>query len=100
MKLFYSIKTEHEAAFLNTLTNLSKKLPNFSTVCTTTRQKSANPKIIYNERFTFDTIKKNLPHAKKTYFLICGSIEFVDKFWETLGENGIKEERIKTEAFY
>ena len=100
LELFYSVKAEREAAFLGTFAALAAKLPDFNVTCAATREASEHPAFSYHERFTFEKLRDHLGEVADTYFFICGSIEFVDAFWEMLGERDVPETHIKTESFY
>jgi predicted ferric reductase len=65
-----------------------------------TREKSKDKRIREFSRLDIKIIKKYLEILKGRYYFICGSIEFVNDLRKELKKAGVKQEFIKTEAFY
>ncbi|NCO15205.1 hypothetical protein COW77_01570 [Candidatus Wolfebacteria bacterium CG18_big_fil_WC_8_21_14_2_50_39_7] len=98
--LFYSSKTKKEIIFFKELNKIADPSPNFKVIYLLTREKTKDKRIKKFSRLNVKTIKKQLKILKGKYFFICGPIEFVNDLWKELKKNGVKENFIKTEAFY
>lgn len=100
--LFYSNKTEKDAAFLKELNKLAKIWNKFKIIYILTRQKKENysDKNKEFQRLNIKILKKHLKNLSNKHYFICGSIEFVNDLWKYLKNNKIKEDNIRVESFY
>ena len=97
--LFYSARTRADAPFLGELEALAASWPGLRLIPAFTRERSPGPPA---ERRRIDQAMLRgrdalLPGC--SYFM-CGSISFVNDMWKLLGEAGVPESHLFTEAYY
>lgn len=98
--LFYNAKTKKNAAFLKELSRIEKKWSCLKLICLFTREKPGSKKNQEYCRLNVGILKKYLGSLKNKIYFICGPIGFVNDLWKEVKKAGIKEDFIKTEAFY
>lgn len=97
--LFYSNRSEGDAAFLEELQMLAKHNSNFKLVPTLTRLPSGHSWSGERGRITAQMIKKYLSVSNKQDFYIVGGHEFIDGIRKELLELGIAKESTRAEVF-
>ncbi len=98
--LFYSNRTKRDIVFFKELNKMARKWSSFKVIYLLTREKLKNKAIQECCRLNAEILKKYLRNLKNKNYFICGPAEFVNNLWKELKKNGVKEELIKTEAFY
>jgi len=98
--LFYCNRTKKEMAFFKELNKIRKNEPGFKIIYFLTRGKSKDKKIGEFCRPNVKILKKYLKNLEAKYYFICGPVSFVQDLWKALKNSGVKENFIKTEAFY
>ncbi len=94
LSLFHSVRTSNELLFRSEFEG--KK--DLSVQYFLTRDPSPDLPSIPRRMEATDIISNCEPEGSE--FLICGSISFVRDLWRGLKENGVREEKIYTEAFF
>ena len=98
--LFYSNRTKRDIVFFKELNEIARKWPSFKVIYLLTREKLKNKAIQECCRLNAKILKEYLKNLKRKYYFICGPAEFVNDLWGTLKKVGVKENFMKTEAFY
>lgn len=98
--LFYSNRTRKDVVFFKKLNETARKWPTFRVIYLLTREKTKEKTINECCRIDIKILKKYLKNLKRKYYFICGPAEFVSDLWRGLKKAGVKENLIKTEAFY
>lgn len=98
--LFYSNRTKGDIVFFDAFAELSGRLKWLKIIHTTTREKGEHPLIAESRRIDMKMLKKHLGKLGGKHYFICGPTGFVDGFKKKLQKAGVKEDHIKTEAFY
>lgn len=98
--LFYSNKIQNDLIYYSDLKKIINKWKNLKVFFYLTQQKSSDLPGFNFGRMSVAIIKKCLRNLKKRDYFICGSIDFVDDFWEQLKKEGVPENNIYTETFF
>lgn len=98
--LFYSNRTKKEIIFFKELNEIAQDWPSFKIIYLLTREKIKDEKFKECCRLNTKILKKYLKNLKGKHYFICGPIEFVNDLCKELKRAGVKENFIKTEAFY
>jgi ferredoxin-NADP reductase len=97
--LYYSVKDNVDAVFLETFSSLAGKHPNFTYTLHVTRGPVPDSSCRHG-RISVDRIAHLHKEGGDTEYFMCGSIPFVRDMWKGLRGYGIPEERLYTEAFF
>lgn len=101
LTLFYSNKTDKNIVFFKELNKLAKKWRKFKIIYILTQQKKdCNDENKEFQHLNIKILKKYLKNFKGKHYFICGPIEFVNDLRTELKRASVKENLIKTEAFY
>lgn len=97
LMVMYSNKTKADIVFYDELEKLKsenkiKQVINFLTQENVTGFESG--------RISVEVIKKQVADYKNQNYYLCGSIGFVNSMWKMIGDLGVSEESIFTEAFF
>ncbi len=98
--LFYSNRRPEDAAFLQELTDLSNKNPNFTFVPTMTEKEKSNA--IWNGEYGYITklmIEKYVTNLHTVIYYLSGPESLVGAMRKLLNEAGVNDDYIKTEEF-
>ncbi len=97
LMVMYSNKTKADIVFYDELEKIKsenkiKQVINFLTQENVTGFESG--------RINVEAIKKQVADYKNQNYYLCGSIGFVNSMWKMIGDLGVSEESIFTEAFF
>lgn len=98
--LFYCNKTKKDIIFFEELSKIARNWSSFKIIYLLTREKTKDKKIKECQRLNVKILKKYLKDLNNKHYFICGPIEFVNDLRTELKRAGVKENLIKTEAFY
>jgi ferredoxin-NADP reductase len=97
--LFYSARTRADAPFLAELEALAGSLPGFRLIPAFTRERSPGPPA-ERRRIDLAMLRGRDALSPERSYHMCGSISFVNDMWKLLGEAGVPESHLFTEAYY
>ena len=99
ISLYYSVRDQADAVFLETFSPLTKEYSNFGYLLHVTGETPSVPGC-HSGRISIDRIAYLHKDDSMTEYFMCGSIPFVRDMWRSLRRYNIPEERLYTEAFF
>ena len=98
--LFYSNKTQMDAAFYEELRKIEEECKNFKLVHILTRVSGESAQADEQKRLDVDILKKYVKNLQEQNYFLCGSVPFVTEISKILETENINEEKIFAELFY